>query len=370
MPRRVSTGKSGEQTPRLRGAERRLSGALEQLRSGVPLNWGQVEDDPELATLARLQQAGEECRLAPVREPSAQLKADLVERLAPMLPKPQEKQERTAPKTMAGFSENVQVLTQVDEDVRINVNWASTILRGVLVIAALVLLVWGLGTLLKANSAPTFTWIQVRKGSEPITRLRHVVNQDELPCRVVRAENPNRPGYFVPVQSLRDAQAAVDYNIPLVPDSITVPVTYTFQLLLASVDPCEGNTLRPSDPAALVSLQYSSSRRAVNNAATPSVSSRPPGIRTTTASFTMFAAHEQLTAFDLNTGDWKEVSAGDTHGIYWRGGPYRDQAGVQWMGDVSVMLVEHEDTVVTIVGAIADGITEEMLTAIVRSIVW
>ena len=42
---------------RLRPRERALANALDQLRQGVPLNWAQMEDDPELAVLVSLQSA-------------------------------------------------------------------------------------------------------------------------------------------------------------------------------------------------------------------------------------------------------------------------------------------------------------------------
>ena len=372
-PRRVPVDDLDERALRLRGANRRLASALDQLRSGVPLNWGQVEDDPEMATLARLQQAGQECRATPLREPSPETRAALIERLSAQLPAPRAKQEKAAPKSLAGFSENVQVLTQVEENISLGTNWPLAILRGLAGLAVVALVIWGIGSFLKANSTPSFSWIQALRDGQPASRMAHTFAQsDPLPCQVARMDNPTRPGFFIPVQSLRDAQANVDYNIPLLPESMSVPTTYTFQLILSSVDPCEGNTLKPSDPAALVALQYETRRLAADPNATPTPNGlgRPGGIRANVATVVMFASHEQPTYIDVTSGSWNEVTIDDTHGIHWRGNPYRDPSGAQWNGDVNVLVIEHEDTVVTMVGSQIEGITEQVLTEAARNIVW
>ena len=65
--------------------EQEAGQALDQLIGGVPLNWGQVEDDPELLTLARLQVAGQECRLQVVTEPSLTERDAILDALSPTL---------------------------------------------------------------------------------------------------------------------------------------------------------------------------------------------------------------------------------------------------------------------------------------------
>ncbi|MEO8285857.1 MAG: hypothetical protein ABI670_05440 [Chloroflexota bacterium] len=370
--RRVSIDTVAERNARLRGADQAMASALEQLRSGVPLNWGQVEDDPELATLARLQQAGEECRLMPLRVMSAEAKEALLDQLSGRIKVRQRpaKPEKVAPKTLAGFSENVQVLTQVEENVAIAVNWPRTILSGVLVVGAVVLAVWGIFSLLKSSSSPTFSWIELHSGDTVLNRQQRVAGWDDLPCRVARQQNPTRPGYFVPVQSLRDAQASVDYNIPLLPEGISVPSKYTFQIELAAVDPCEGNTIKPSDSGALVSLQYQAAHTLAATTPGQGTVGRPTSARPGTGPLTMLASFDQPTVFDVSKGSWKEVRLPQAHGIYWRGSTYRDQTGVQWVDDVSVLLLEHDDQIVTIVGSNRDGITEEMLLEAARNISW
>jgi hypothetical protein len=349
-----------------------MAGALDQLRSGVPLNWGQVEDDPALETLARLELAGQECRAMPLQEPSPQAKAALVERLSKNLAAPRLKPEKAAPKSLAGFSENVQVLTQVEDNINLGINWPLAILRGAAGLALVILVVWGIWTLLKSATTPSFSWIEVRRSGEPVSLVTHHVAPDDLPCVVARADNPDRPGFFIPLQALRDAQANVDYNIPLFPNNITVPTTFTFQLSLASIDPCDGNTLKGSDPAALIALQYEARRLTFDPNATPTPNGlgRPPGIRATVATIALFASHEQPAFVDATTGEWKEVRIPGVHGVYWHGTPYHDLSGAEWNGDVNVLTIEHEDTVVTLVGSGIEGINEQVLVEIARNLAW
>jgi hypothetical protein len=126
---------------RLRGPESRLATALDQLCEGVPLNWGQMEDDPELITLARLQVAGEQCKEELIEVPP-NLRATIIERLAPRLPEPKPQPVKEVPKSLAGFSENVQVLTQVEDDIRLTSDMPLWIAATVLASAVAVLALW------------------------------------------------------------------------------------------------------------------------------------------------------------------------------------------------------------------------------------
>ncbi len=371
--RRVPVGVLVDQPSRLRGGDKRLSDALDQLRSGVPLNWGQVEDDPELATLARLQQAGQECRLLPLTEPSPQLKAAIYDRLAAKMPAPRPKQEKVAPKSLAGFSENVPVLTQVEDDVRLSVDWTGILLKGALAVLAIVVVVWGFGYLSKSLFAPTFSWIQLHNGSDAVSHLQQVATitvPDQSPCKEARNRNAGLTGNFVPVRQLRNAQADVNYSIPVLPAGISVPTTYTFQLALASVSPCEGNTPIQSDPTSLVSLLYTASTLIIDSNARNNASGNPTGRKNVLTNVTMFVAHDQITPFEVGLGNWHEVRVGDLHGIYWRGGPYRDPSDTRWGNDTSILLAEHGSTVIIIIGSNAEGVTEPMLLETARNISW
>lgn len=379
LPRRVRVEDTDAAALRLRGADRRLADALDQLRSGVPLNWGQVEDDPEMATLARLQKAGQECRLLPLREPSPEMRESLIELLSAQLPRPVVKLRKGAPKSLAGFSESVPVLTQVEDDIELGVNWQQTILRGAAGLAVVVLAIWGLATLLQAHSVPTYAWISALQAGKPVTTAQRSLSPDDLPCKLARSERPLQPEYFVPVQLLRDAQSKVGYNIPLLPLRIGEPTTYSFQLYFVNVAPCDGAALKPSDEGAAVALQYRVLRRIPGAPVTPELTPRPTrsnipgqssGAQTGSAFVSMFVVNAQFSYIDVSTGSWHEVRDGALHGLYWRGGPYTDLSGSQWMGDVSVLAVEHGDTVATIVSEYSDGMTEEVLLNLGRNIAW
>jgi hypothetical protein len=362
-PRRVPVPEG--QAPRLRGRDRNMAEALQQLQAGVPLNWGQIEDDPELATLARLQEAGEQARTMRLREPDAEFKAALVERLAARLPAPKNvPAEPAAPKSMAGFSERVQVLTQVEENLSLTTDWRKVILRGAVVVAALVLLVWGLSAFVQAATTPTFTWIEIRRSGETFNRLERPSEWALLACREERVRNRTRPLNFEFVRSLGEARDYTGYPIPTLPESITVPTTYTIQLAVSAVDPCDGNDLTEGDEGALVKLQYATTYRQFEQGG-------PRGGRSLVSQVSLFAGYLQPTDVDVTTGEWHEVRVGgDIHGVYWRGGPYRDRSGAQWLGEVNVLTVERDNMVVTLVGSPAEGANEEMLLELVRNMRW
>src|SRR5438105_9134783 len=84
---------------RLRGQDRALAEALDQLRAGVPLNWSQVEDDPEMAVLAALQDAAQECREEYIGYPPPGLKETIFEKLSPSLPEWQPEPVKEPPKS-------------------------------------------------------------------------------------------------------------------------------------------------------------------------------------------------------------------------------------------------------------------------------
>jgi hypothetical protein len=348
-----------------------MAEALTQLQGGVPLNWGQIEDDPELATLARLQEAGAEARMMPLREPDAEFKAALVERLANRLPTPKDAAFRPkAPEKMAGFSERVQVLTQVEDDLSLTTDWRRAFARGVVIVAALVLLFWGASAIISAATTPTFAWIELRRSGETITRQARPAEWSLLPCREERVRNRTRPLNFQLVRSLGEARDYTGYSIPTLPDVITSPVTTTLQLAVSAVDPCDGNDLAEGDEGALVKQQYAASYRRADARGSTGTPGRPTGGGTVTIQMTMFVGYLQPTDVDVTSGEWHEWREGDLHGVYWRGAPYRDRSGAQWLGDVGVLTVERGAMVVTLVGSPGEGATEEMMLALVRNMRW
>src|SRR6476646_3370181 len=188
--RRVPTQPDRQPANRLRGPNKRLADALDQLLSGVPLNWGQVEDDPELLTLARLQVAGQECRLQHVTATTAEERATLLRRVSPTLEwikrVPAPKAEKVVPKTLAGFSEKVQVLTQPEEDVPVNTNVLALIARVVAIAVVGGLALWGVLSLVAATAPPTFSWIELKNGDTVVNRIDRSGVWQSYPCKVRR----------------------------------------------------------------------------------------------------------------------------------------------------------------------------------------
>src|SRR5205823_14539147 len=105
-----------------------------------------------------------------------------------------------------------------------------------------------------------------------------------------------------------------------------------------------------SDPGQIGKLSYVSSLQRVQTA-------------TLVSSLTVVESRGQPTTIDVSNGDWDEVTIGDSQGIYWRGAPYLDIAGNNWIGDVSVLMVERPDMVTTFIGQNKEGVTKEMLLA-------
>ena len=181
--------------------------------------------------------------------------------------------------------------------------------------------------------------------------------------------NRTRPFNFALMRSLGEARDYAGYSIPTLPDVITSPTTYTLQLAISAVDPCDGDGLTEEDEGAIVKQQYSASYRRIDGPGPTDSLGRPIG-GTVTTQITMFAAYLQPTDVDVTSGEWHQVREGDLRGVYWRGTPYRDKSGAQWLGDVGVLAVERENMVVTLVGSPAGGATEEMMFELVRNMRW
>jgi hypothetical protein len=134
-----------ERPPHLRGSDGRLAAALDQLLEGVPLNWGQIEADPELITLDRLQRAAGQCREKLIEIPP-DLRSSVIERLATSLPAPKPRPVKETPRSLAGFSEEVQVLTQVEDDIQLTSDMPLWIGMTLAASAVAMLVLWLLST--------------------------------------------------------------------------------------------------------------------------------------------------------------------------------------------------------------------------------
>jgi hypothetical protein len=378
--RRVPAQSDRQTVSRLRGPNKRLADALDQLLAGVPLNWGQVEDDPELLTLARLQVAGQECRLQHVTATTADERATLLQRLSPTLDKikrvPAPQAEKVVPKTLAGFSEKVQVLTQPEEDVPVNTNILALIVRVVAIAAVAGLAIWGVFSLLAATAAPTFSWIELKNGDTVVNRIDRSGVWQSYPCKVRREAELVFTEYYQGFTSKRDAGDALDFIIPTLPSLVTNPPTYTLSLNLMSIAPCEVGKIVDADPGAILKLDYGVQHTIVATNAQPSTPGSGAGVGMVAGPMAVYVAKVQPTPLDVSVGTWHEVRVspangrGTFHGVFWHGTPYYDRAGVRWAGDVDVLMVERGDMLYTLIGAPTDGITEEFLLSVVRNSNW
>ncbi len=380
-PRRRPSFKPSERRARLRGANKRLADALHQLSLGVPLNWGQVEDDPELETLADIEAAAQEWRRVVAGSVPSELRTRLIERLTKQLPAPRAAQVKAAPKSLAGFSENVTVLTQVEEDVPSLISnapqWiAATVAAGL----AFTGLFWLVANLLFPVYIPQYEWIEVRQGGKVVAQQKPNANASLAACSGFTLTKPDQERKFIRLPDDRNQlRSSVGFPVEFLPRTLaittTVPITptaqaftpisapsepvlstltetrtitYSLALTDMSVAPCTGDIPDPEDPGAVVKLAY------VAQIST----GRRSGISTP---LSFFQAREQPVFLDAGNGLWKEVTVGGGRGVYWRGGPYRDVEGNAWIGDVSVLIIERGGIISTLVGQANQQVTEEML---------
>jgi hypothetical protein len=337
----------------LRPPERALADALDQLEAGVPLNWTQIEDDPELATLSGLQTAAQECRsrYTPVPpELSAGLLADLTARLPQPKPEPAKKQ----PETPAGFTGKVYVPAQAEENVpALTFNilpWAGA--AGVVVL--LLLIMWAAGVFSKPKAAAglSFSWIDVRQNDQTISHSQRPADWKPMQCALLEGGDPQAGRVFLRLTDQDQIRATAGSLVEFLPRKLAEPYSNTLTLLDGGISPCAETIPDPSDAGAIVRLTYHSSVRRSRTASEGST-------------ITIFESRGQPASIDVSTGTWEEVSVGESHGVYWRGGPYRDMEGTPWIGDVSVLIVERGDRVTTFIGQNNQGATKDMLLQIV-----
>jgi hypothetical protein len=158
---------------------------------------------------------------------------------------------------------------------------------------------------------------------------------------------------YTDIADRQRAQESVDFPIEYLPDSVIAGGTeYSLGLVSTAVAPCQELGIIPHASARLSYLVRS----------TPSVGSFQLG------QLTVFYARQQVAPVDNSAGTLKAVTIGEHKGVFWESESYRDYSGALWLGQgpISVMVLEHGDLVTTFVGQKDKGITEEMLTALVR----
>lgn len=343
--------------PRLGKAERKLEEALNQLRSGVPLNWLQMEDDPELVTLARLHSVASTAYRPGLDSLPPHMQEDLLERLSKRLPAPKQQPVKQVPKSLAGFSENVPVLTQVEDDLPQLATTAPQMIVALFVTTLVVtLLALAYNTFFPAPKSP-YTWIEVRRNGSVVSAPNLPVGYKSpiCPASVITDTAPYMLRRYTDFPDYNDAQLNVDFPIPPLPRALTVGGTeYGLGMVGVAVAPCNE----------LGSVPYSSARVSYLVRSTPSVGSFLLG------QLSVFYARQQVVPVDNTAGTFKQVTTGELKGVFWESESYRDYSDTLWLGQgpISVMVLENGDLVTTLIGPKEKGITEEMLTALAQTI--
>ncbi len=339
----------------LRGAHRRLAEALDQLHAGVPLNWGQVEDDEQLAVLAGLYEVTLQCREQVPTALPADLRQAVLDDVSARFPEYKPPQVER-PRSLAGFSERVPVLTQVEEDVPPLVSKAPQWVAASVAAGLVVMLVFFvLGSVLNAaRPVLTFRWIEVRANGRLLNNVQRPPDRATPPS----CQRGQSTRFFVTLPTRSELDRYSSFQIRLLPSSLTVPgqpvsSTYVLNLMQVSVSPCVSSVPDPSDPGAIVRLTYLSAQQLNGNYSRLST-------------LMVYHSRQLPVVVDVSNGVWKEVVEGSAHGIYWRGQPYRDFDGYLWPGDTSLLAVERGDAVTVFVGDAGQGVAEGVLMQILR----
>jgi hypothetical protein len=352
---------------RLRGADRALANALSQLRAGVPLNWTQMEDDPELPVLASLHEVAQECVDRVAGDAPADLRANLLEHLGKKLPEVKPEPVKAPPRTLAGFSERVQVLTQTEEDVPPLITnapqWVAATVAASLVV--LFLLSW-VSSYVQAANRPTFTWLEVRQGDKVLARRAlpsdwkgqdcgNFITGSETAKRKFNTASAPITREFIGVPPA-DVQNYVGFPIDTIPPrfSIGLEITQTYNLHQSGggVATCTEEMPNPADKAAITQVEYDTYQER-------------EGGSTRIGHMSVFQAEEQPVTISVPTAGMKEVSVGGMRGIYWRGSAYTDISDRTWSGQINLIAVERDGLVTMLVGDGEEGITEELLLWVV-----
>ncbi|MEA2576245.1 MAG: hypothetical protein QOH93_3543 [Chloroflexia bacterium] len=341
--------------PRLSKAERKLEEALDQLRNGVPLNWLQMEDDPELVTLACLYGVARQAYRPGLDDLPPHLHEETLERLSKRMPAPKPQPAKQTPKSLAGFSENVTVLTQAEEDLPQLATTAPQMAVAVFVTAVLVtLLALAYNFVFPAPKSP-YTWIEVRQNSNiaQAPNLPKGYKSPICPASIVTDTAPFVLRNYADFPTRQKAQENVDFLIQTPPDSVAVGRTeFSLGLVATGVAPCDE----------LGGLTYSSAKLSYL------VRSTSPGVEFQLGQLSVFEVRQQVVRVDNTNPTFRQVTIGDRKGVVWESESYRDYSNALWLGQgpITVMVLEKDEIVTTFVGQKDKGITEEMLTALIQ----
>jgi hypothetical protein len=327
-----------------------------------------MEDDPELPVLASLHEVAQECVDRVAGDAPAEMRANLLEHLGKKLPEIKPEPVKAPPRTLAGFSERVQVLTQTEEDVPPLITnaprWIAATVAASLVVTFI--LSW-VSSYVQLNNRPTFTWIEVRQGDKVLAKRtlpgdwegqqcgKFITDSEEATRRKFNTGNAPLTREFIGVPPA-DVQNYIGFSIDTVPPrfSIGSEITQTYNLHPSGggVATCTEEMPNPADKAAIAQVEYDTYQEREGGSAR-------------IGHMSVFQAEEQPVTINVPTTGLKEVGVGGTRGIYWRGNAYTDISGRTWSGQVNVMAIERNGLVTMLVGDGDEGITEELLLWVV-----
>lgn len=324
----------------------KVAGALDQLREGVPLNWSQMEDDPELVTLARLYPLAKEAHSQALDALPANLRSNVEARVAKRLPTAKATAlVKQTPTTLAGFSERVQVLTQVEDDIRPSgiPQWiAATVGAGLVVMLVAILL----GRFFGPPTGP-YTWIELRQGHKVVAAasLPGDYKAPNCPMWEPTSVAPYIFRSYMPMNGYQNMQSNVDFPIEYLPNYVTASVPFTTTLLDTAVAPCsESGTAAYSSAELHYSIYY--------------VTLDGLGLA---APVNIFEGSRQVVTLDTAGATWKQVTVGQFQGVLWTGSRYRDQSDSIWADPVMILVLENQAVTTMMVVQANNYITEDML---------
>src|SRR5205807_8201225 len=85
-----------------------------------------------------------------------------------------------------------------------------------------------------ARKIPTFTWIELRKGSQVVSQRQPVTNTVEIDCRML---SPGKPPNFVKARTLSIMQSEVGFHLLSLPITASVPTTFTLANTIGEPSP-------------------------------------------------------------------------------------------------------------------------------------
>jgi hypothetical protein len=339
--------------PHLTGKEREMATALAQLKSGVPLSWSQIEDDDALATLEFLQPAASEAITRARPDLPAGLRRTVYADFDARLPAPRPVAVKEQPKSLAGFSERVQVLTQVEEEIPpIVTRVPQWIAACALAAGGVALLFFALSSFVPKVQGPSFRWVELRLGGERISQVGDRSYWTEPSCLGFDLEDPEARREFISIPDSRQMQAVAGFPVLYPPTEIPVPgepLTYRLRPTGSGISTCTEDVPDPTDPGQAVRFEYLA------------YSYTTEGRRDNTTRFKIFQGRRLPQLLDVTSGTWEQVEEGNLRGVYWRGDTYRDIEGRPWREGAHVLVAEREDVVLTIIAEDDEGMGKGLL---------